>query len=247
MQLINTAVGQPMVSGQITHIPGATQVDSVASFASGSKPTFTFHHYGSGAAGLDAATAIFLAQLPKGIRPPGQATRDIAPKSVSDFTDSLWWWLETSPAIRTPPELFDAWQRYVRLTAQYATEHGLACARAYHADCMEATERGWWHPQASGPCYTQAYTQHVLPAVRPAGRWNRATTAKTDKPAASGFKRKASASVQETPETRSRRTCSVHPGANHTDADCLSQRDARSTGRARDASVDFSKPAATRR
>ena len=187
------------------------------------------------------------AQLPKGIRPQGPATREAAPKSVSDFTDSLWWWLENSPGIRAPPELYDAWQRYIRLTSQYAADHGLACARAYHADCIEAAQRGWWHPQASGPCYTQAYAQHVLPAARPVSRWSRSTAAKADKPAASGFKRKAVASGQEVPETRSRRTCSIHPGASHTDADCLSQRDTRAPGRARDASGDATKQAATRR
>ena len=247
MQLMHTAAGQPMVSGQITHLPGATQVDSVASFATGSTPTFTFNHFGSGASGLDAATSAFLSHLPKGIRPQGAATRESAPKTVADFTDSLWWWLESSPGIRTPPELFDAWQRYIRLTSQYAADHGLACARAYHTDCIEAAQRGWWHPQASGPCYTQAYTQHVLPAGKPAGRWNRPTAAKADKPVASGFKRKTAASAQEVSETRGRRTCSVHPGASHSDADCLSQRDSRPPGRAREASGDAGKQAATRR
>jgi hypothetical protein len=242
MQLISNAAGQPMVSGQLTHMPGATQ----ASFTSGGTPTITFNHYSGGAAGLDEATSSFLAQLPKGIRPQGPATREAAPKTVADFNASLWWWLQHSPSIRTPPELYDAWQLYVLATTQIATDHGLACARAYHADCIEALERRWWHPQTSGPRYTQAYTQHVPSPGKSPGQWNRAG-GKAAKPAMTGFKRKATAPAQEAPETRSRRTCAVHPGATHTDAECLSQRDTRAPARARDAAGDPGRHGAARR
>jgi hypothetical protein len=242
MQLVNNAAGQPMVSGQLTHMPGAAQ----ASFTSGGTPTITFNHYGAGAAGLDEATASLLAQLPKGIRPEaqGQATREAVPKTVADFNASLWWWLKHTPSIRTPHELYDAWQSYVQTTAQIATDHGLACARAYHADCMEALRERWWHPQFSGPCYTQAYAQHVPLAGKPTGHWNRGA-AKVAKPATTGFKRKASAPAQEAPETRGRRTCSVHPGANHADAECLSQQ--RPPARPRDGAGDSGRQGTARR
>ena len=59
--------------------------------STGGSPTITFNHYGTGAAGLDEATASLLAQLPKGIRPEaeGQATREAVPKTVADFNTAV--------------------------------------------------------------------------------------------------------------------------------------------------------------
>ncbi|MGH9121726.1 MAG: hypothetical protein ACRDYC_07235, partial [Acidimicrobiales bacterium] len=191
----------------------------MASFATGSSPTLNFHHYGGSTAALASSTSGLLAHLPLGIRPQGPVTRETAPKTAIDFADSLWFWLETAEGIRSPPTLFDAWQRYVRQTVQYANDYGLACSRAYHSSCMEAAERGWWHPLSNGPAYTQAYSQHIAPAAaKPAGRaWSRQAPAKAVKPAAGGAKRKALPYTPDAPATRSRRqTCSVHPTANHT-------------------------------
>ena len=251
MQLINNdAAGQPLVSGQLTHITGATQVDSVASFAAGSTPTINFNHYGSGAAMLDQATSNLLAHLPRGIRPQKPATRDAVPKSAADFADSLWYWLETDLSIRTLPEVYDAWQRYVRLTAQYADEHGLAGARAYHAECMEAAERGWWHLRSSGPCYTQALSTFcLLPSLLAGGvaRRHRPARPTSQRPAAA--KRKTAAPAQEEPAARiaNRQMCSVHEGSNHTDAACIAQQAARQSCRPREAAGEPGRQAATRR
>jgi hypothetical protein len=244
MQLADAAAAQQSVSGQPAHTPASIQVDSVT-FAAGSSPTVAFNQYTGSHAGLAATTSGLLAHLPKGIRPLGPITRESAPKTAADFADSLWHWLQTAEGIRTPPALFDAWQGYVRLAAQYASDHGVSCARAYHGLCMEAAERGWWHPLTNGPSYTQAYTQHILPAKSAGRTWNRAAAPKADKPAAGGFKRKAPASGQEPPATRGRRPCHLHPHSSHTDAECLSQRDDRAAPRAQPATGDSSRQTQT--
>jgi hypothetical protein len=205
MQLIQAAAGQPLVSGQLAHMPAAVRVDSVASFAPGG--SLTINHF--------ASTAQFLAQLPGGVRPTGQATREATPKTAADFASSLWHWLENATVIRTPPALFDAWQRYVRQAVQFATDNGVASARAYHSDCMEAAEKGWWHPLAHGPTYGVALTQHIASATKPAGRtWARG---------AKSAKRKAPDATQQPPASREPGGCSVHPNATHTNAQCYQQ------------------------
>ena len=134
-------------------------------------------------------------------------------------------------------------QLYIQTTTLIATDHGLT--RAYHADCIEASKQRWRHPQFCGPRYTQAYAQHVPLARKPAGHWNR-SAAKAEKPATIGFKRKATAPAREAPEPRSRKTCAVHPGASHTDAECLSQQRP-SARRPQDTAGDSDRQGAARR
>ena len=211
---MQAASGQPLVSGQLTHMPSA-QVHGSSSYVSGGP--FTINHIG-------ASTADLLAHLPTGVRPQGPASRESAPKTVAEFADTLAFWLENTQSIRTPPELFDAWHRYVRLAVQYANDVGVACSRAYHGHCMEAAQKGWWHPLSNGARCTDAYISHIAPASAARGnRWSRSAD-KTGKPAAGGFKRKAQAPAQSTPATRSRPSvCSLHPDSNHTDAQCYQQ------------------------
>jgi hypothetical protein len=188
-------------------MPAAARVDSVASFAAGG--SLTINHF--------ASTTELLAQLPTGVRPTGPAARETAPKTAADFAESLWHWLESATIIRTPPALFDAWQRYVRQAVQFATDNGVACARAYHSDCMEAAGKGWWHPLANGPIYPTAHALHIPPSsAKPTGRttWTRGTKS---------AKRKASDATQQPPASRESGNCTVHPNAGHTNAQCYQQ------------------------
>ena len=199
-------------------MPAAVRIDSIAS------NRFTqINNFGSSPAELFPSTSAFVANLPKGVSLATATNRDTVPKTAAEFAESLFYWLETSPDIRDPPAMFDAWQRYVRQVVQYATDHGLAGARTYHNQCMDTAVRGWWHPLAHGPSYPHALSQlTAATAAKPARAWNRSWSAPTDTPAAGAGKRKAPASPAEPPANRSRvGTCSLHPDASCY-AHCLS-------------------------
>ena len=232
MQLVNAAAAQPMVSGQLAHMPAAAQVDAVANFASGG--ALTVNHFGSSPAGPSAFNSAVIASLPKGVRPQDPASTDAVPKSVSDFARCLWWWLQFTPELRATPAVFDAWQLYVRETVQYANDYGVPCSRAYHTCCMEALQHGGWNPLSHGPSFDRAYMLHIAPsaAAKGSGRaWGRSGA----QSASGRSKRKTPPSGdqqdQQSKEQRSGSSssfsasgsCRIHKSASHTDAQCYLQ------------------------
>jgi hypothetical protein len=252
MQLVNAAAAQPLVSGQLAHMPAAAQIDSVAHFASGSSQALTVNHFGGGSTGPAASSSALIANLPKGVRPQDPASTDAVPKSQHDFANCLWWWLQSTPELRSPPAVHDAWLRYVRETVQYCNDYGVHSARAYHICCMEALQHGWWSPLSHGPSYGQAYTMYIAPAAAKgsARPWSRSAA----QSASGKYKRKTPPpGDQQSQAPRgapSFRPCSVHPDSTHTDAQCYQQHgQTRQPARATDApaAAPSSRPAASGR
>ena len=139
----------------------------------------------------------------------------------ADFKEALGDWLDSvmrqlavgngdSVALR-------ATVAYITTTLGYLNEYGHKLVYQYHKAVMQAVRKvpPLYDPLVNGPTYTQAYLEHLHSAS--AKRSSHFSSTRGRRP----FAPSRDTSANKRP--RSEQSCDLHPGSDHTNADCRTQ------------------------